>query len=59
MYSADISHSSMVALRPRLSITGRPDTPDRGQQREVLHVAGADLEDVGVLGDDVHVAPAP
>ena len=27
--------------------------PAREQQREVLHVAGADLEDVGVLGDDV------
>jgi hypothetical protein len=33
-----------------LSITGLPATPDRLQQREVLHVAGADLQHVGVLG---------
>ncbi len=32
----------------------RPGDPaDRGEQRVVLHVAGADLEDVGVLGHDV------
>ena len=32
----------------------RPGDPaDRGQERVVLHVPGADLEDVGVLGDDV------
>ena len=29
------------------------DSPDGRQQRVVLHVARADLEDVGVLGDDV------
>ena len=29
------------------------DPADVAQQRVVLHVAGADLEDVGVLGDDV------
>ena len=29
------------------------DPPDVAQQRVVLHVPGADLEDVGVLGDDV------
>ncbi|CAA9288393.1 MAG: hypothetical protein AVDCRST_MAG41-4189, partial [uncultured Corynebacteriales bacterium] len=34
----------------------RPAGPaDRLQQREVLHVAGADLQHVGVLGDHVHV----
>ena len=34
-------------------MTGRATRPTRGQQRVVLHVPGADLEDVGVLGDDV------
>ena len=56
MYSAAISHSSIVAPKPRLSITGRPGAPAGEQQREVLHVPGADLEDVGVLGDDVDLA---
>ena len=32
------------------------DPPDRRQQRVVLHVPRADLEDVGVLGDDVDLA---
>src|SRR2546428_4819449 len=31
----------------------RSDPPDRGEQRVVLHVPRADLEDVGVLLDDV------
>ena len=41
---------------PRLSITGLPALADRLQQPEVRHVAGADLQHVGVLGDDVDVA---
>ena len=55
MYSAAISHSSYVAVSPRLSSTGLPTVADRLQQREVLHVAGADLQHVGVLGDHVDV----
>ena len=43
----------MVAPKPRLSMTGLADPPDGVEQRVVLHVAGADLEDVGVLRDDV------
>jgi hypothetical protein len=38
-----------------LSITGLRTPPDRLQQREVLHVAGADLQHVGVLRDDLDV----
>ena len=52
MYSAAISHSSMVAVMPRLSSTGFPARADRLEQPEVGHVAGADLQHVGVLGDD-------
>ena len=48
MYSAAISHSLTVDDRPRLSITGFALCADRLEQREVLHVARADLEDVGV-----------
>ena len=55
MYSAAISHSSMVACMPRLSITGLPHCADGLQQPEVLHVAGADLEHVGVRRDQVDV----
>ena len=51
MYSAASSHSSMVAAKPRLSRTGRLRLADGAQQREVLHVAAADLQDIGVLGD--------
>ena len=58
MYSADISSSLMVELRPRFSRTGRPHLPSVFQQREVLHVARADLQDVGVLGDQIDVAVA-
>ena len=53
MYSAAISNSSTVAPKPRLSITGAGDPTDVAQQRVVLHVPRADLEDVRVLGDDV------
>ena len=55
-YSAAISHSSMVAVMPRLSSTGLPALADGLEQAEVGHVAGADLEHVGVLGDDRDVA---
>ena len=44
MYSAAISSSSIVADIPRLSSTGLPAWPSSLEQREVLHVAGADLE---------------
>ena len=59
MYSAESSHSSIVAEMPRFSSTGFRDAAQLAEQREVLHVARADLEDVGVLVDqldltDVH-----
>ena len=44
-----MSHSSMVAAIPRLSITGFFGMSGPSQQAEVLHVAGADLDDVGVF----------
>ena len=36
---------------PRLSSTGLPQLAHRLEQREVLHVARADLQHVRVLGD--------
>ena len=69
MYSADISRSLTVALMPRFSSTGVRVRPHFLEQVEVLHVPGADLEDVGValdqldlagvhdLGDDRHAEP--
>ena len=50
MYSAASRNSSIVADGPRLSSTGMPDLADRFQQRIVLHVAGADLQHVGIVG---------
>ena len=55
MYSADISSSLIVELRPRFNRIGRPDFAERFQQREVLHVARADLQDVGILGHELDV----
>ncbi|MEI2821695.1 MAG: hypothetical protein V9E81_16565 [Marmoricola sp.] len=52
MYSAAISHSSIVAVIPRLRSTGFIGLADGLQQTEVGHVAGADLQHVGVLRDD-------
>ena len=52
-YSADSSHSWIVVAMPRLSSTGLRVSADAPQQREVLHVARADLKDVGVLGDEL------
>ena len=52
-YSADISRSLTVALMPRLSRTGIRVLPHLLEQVEVLHVAGADLEDVGVPLDQL------
>src|SRR3954468_7617247 len=56
MYSADSSHSSIVAEMPRLSSTGFVHVSELAQQREVLHVARADLEDVAVLADHLDLA---
>ena len=42
----------IVAAMPRLSSTGLPSFPTVLQQRIVLHVARADLDAVGVLGDE-------
>ena len=56
MYSAAISSSSSVEDSPRLSSAGRPGAADLGQQRVVLHVARADLHDVGDLQHGVDVA---
>ena len=55
-YSAESSHSSMVAEMPRLSSTGFARPAQLPQQREVLHVAGADLEDVRVALDELDLA---
>ena len=41
---------------PRFSSTGFARRPARLQQRKVLHVARADLDDVRVLLDQVHVS---
>ena len=54
MYSAANRNSLIVAERPRLSRTGLP-LADRLEQDVVLHVARADLQDVGVAGDQVDV----
>ena len=51
MYSAASRNSSSVALRPRFSSTGLALLADRVEQVEVLHVARADLQHVGVLRD--------
>ena len=56
MYSAAISHSSIVADSPRLSSTGMRVLADRAQQCEVLHVARADLQHVGIARDELDVA---
>ena len=48
----------MVELSPRFSITGRPQRPSAFRQREVLHVARADLHDVGVFGHQIDIAIA-
>ena len=56
MYSADSSHSSMVAEMPRLSMTGTLRVSELAQQREVLHVARADLQDVRVALDQLELA---
>ena len=53
MYSAAINSSLIVADRPRLRSTGRRTRPELGEQGEVLHVARADLQHVGVLGDEI------
>ena len=52
MYSAARRNSSMVALGPRLRSTGFLRFADGFEQAVVLHVAGADLQDVGVFGDE-------
>ena len=55
MYSAAMSHSSMVAERPRLSRTGLRLWPTALQEHEVGHVAGADLEHVDVAVEDLDI----
>ena len=55
MYSAASRNSSIVALGPRLSSTGAVRFADRFEQAVVLHVAGADLQHVGIFGDEVDV----
>ena len=45
----------MVLLRPRFRRTGRRRAAHRLEQREVLRVARADLEHVGVLGDHLDI----
>ena len=53
MYSAESSSSSSVADMPRFSSTGLRARPRALEQREVLHVARADLDAVGVLVDEL------
>ena len=55
-YSAAMSSSSSVLDRPRLISTGQFGAADLGQQRVVLHVARADLDDVGHLEHRLEVA---
>ena len=55
MYSAASSHSSIRSLRPRLSRMGLPASRGGDEELEVLRIARADLEDVGVLGDFIDV----
>ena len=52
MYSAASSHSSSVALIPRLRSTGRLLAPHGAEERAVLHVPRTNLEHVRVLGDE-------
>ena len=59
MYSADMSRSFTVALMPRLSSTGVLRLAALLQQVEVLHVAGADLEHVGVAARPARPAAGP
>ena len=54
-YSAASSNSSIFADRPRFSSTGLPALADRAEQGEILHVAGADLQRVGMFGDEVDI----
>ena len=56
MYSAAISSSSSVADRPRFRSTGLPGAADLAEQREVLHVARAELDHVGHLEHRLEVA---
>ena len=56
MYSAASSNSSNVAEGPRFNNTGRPLRPHGFQEAEVLHVPRADLQHVGIAGDQGHVA---
>ena len=56
MYSALISRSLTLALMPRFNSTGRARLPDFGEQVEILHVAGADLEHVGIAIDQLDAA---
>ena len=56
MYSAAISRSSTVEESPRLSSTGFGRAADLGEEREVRHVAGADLDHVRRVDDRLDVA---
>ena len=51
IYSAASSSSSIVALGPRFKQDRPIDLADRFEQPIVLHIAGADLQHVGILGD--------
>ena len=43
---------------PRFSRTGRPHLPSVFSSAKVLHVARADLQDVGILGHQLDIAVA-
>ena len=53
MYSAAIKSSLIVAEQAALEQHGPSHASELGEQREVLHVARADLQHVGVLGDEI------
>ena len=56
MYSAAINRSSIVAGEPALEQHRLRRAADLGEEREVRHVAGADLDHVGRLDDGLDVA---
>ncbi len=55
-YSAASSHSSIFMLMPRLSRIGLAAAGRLGDEGEILRVARADLQDVGMCRDEFHVA---
>jgi hypothetical protein len=55
MYSAAISHSSMVVAIPRLNMAGLRVRPTSRREIVILGVPGADLQDVRVAFHQIHL----